>query len=543
MEHNIIIDKELSIHPVDGFDYVTQNSVGTKKIVATLDSWALSGDETLFIAFEKNDGSNKIDPILLEKCVDGSFITVIPREVICEAGDWAMCVYKKLNWNEEEGSADCFDVGKKFEFSIGLTISDESGKAITQYDLVNATKTVEDSYEYALTVKNDVNSIKDKAVEAAASAGQAKADAEAAGRAAALSETNAASSADAANSFKEIASEKAESAARDAQTAVEASAEAVRQAGIVAEKEESVSAMFEQTETLAAEAENSANTAAGWAAKAAELFATHSIKISTEYATLEELPEEGNSQTIYFIPNGGINENSFDEYVWVGSKRAYEKIGSTEVDLSSYVTKTAMDEQLKLKVSKNDPPDSRYAPANHNHDEAYSQLDHNHDTSYASLNHNHDGTYSKMGHSHPSDTTKANLSGAEFTGNISAPDVTGANGVYDGGKRVYSENNPPPKNLYKHHLTFVMWEEDDNGDTTSQVYFDLTVLHSKSTALNDTEIKEFLHGGVVGLYYNNHDNPVIVYMGDYMLRCRHLWQNFSCDIDYIENIKDQITPL
>lgn len=40
--------------------------------------------------------------------------------------------------------------------------------------------------------------------------------------------------------------------------------------------------------------------------------------------------------------------------------------------------------------------------------------------------------------------TYADLSGATFTGNISAPQLTGSNGVFDGGERVYSTNNPPP---------------------------------------------------------------------------------------------------
>ena len=57
-------------------------------------------------------------------------------------------------------------------------------------------------------------------------------------------------------------------------------------------------------------------------------------------------------------------------------------------------------------------------------------------------------TYADALHRHPSDTNKANLSGAAFAGNISAPRVTGSTGVYDGTERVYSANNPPPKPTY-----------------------------------------------------------------------------------------------
>ena len=33
-------------------------------------------------------------------------------------------------------------------------------------------------------------------------------------------------------------------------------------------------------------------------------------------------------------------KDNYDEYVWVASKSAYEKIGNTDVDLSGYVLKT-----------------------------------------------------------------------------------------------------------------------------------------------------------------------------------------------------------
>ena len=137
MKNNIIIDKELSIRPVDGFDYFTQHSVGTKYVAAKLDGWVPAADEHLFIAFEKADGSYKIDPIIFGRTVDRIYFTVVPEEVIHDDGEWTMCIYKKLHWNEATGKADFCEVGKKFTFTVMSTIRDDSGNVITQYDLVN----------------------------------------------------------------------------------------------------------------------------------------------------------------------------------------------------------------------------------------------------------------------------------------------------------------------------------------------------------------------------------------------------------------------
>lgn len=52
-----------------------------------------------------------------------------------------------------------------------------------------------------------------------------------------------------------------------------------------------------------------------------------------------DLPATGTKGTIYLVPNSGSGNNTYDEYVWVvisGTGR-YEKIGTTEVDLSGYM--------------------------------------------------------------------------------------------------------------------------------------------------------------------------------------------------------------
>ena len=73
---------------------------------------------------------------------------------------------------------------------------------------------------------------------------------------------------------------------------------------------------------------------------------TKIAEISTfSVAVLDELPTEGQLTTcIYFIPNSGGSGNVYDEYMWVSHSdgMGWEKIGTTEVDLSNYMLKTDM---------------------------------------------------------------------------------------------------------------------------------------------------------------------------------------------------------
>lgn len=57
---------------------------------------------------------------------------------------------------------------------------------------------------------------------------------------------------------------------------------------------------------------------------------------------VQTLPSTGQSNIIYLVPTsgGGSTGNSYDEYVWVSSSSSFEKIGSTDIDLSNYVQKT-----------------------------------------------------------------------------------------------------------------------------------------------------------------------------------------------------------
>lgn len=55
------------------------------------------------------------------------------------------------------------------------------------------------------------------------------------------------------------------------------------------------------------------------------------------FEIVETLPATGESGKIYLIPGGGIGQNIYDEYIYFGGR--WEKIGSTDIDLSDYLKK------------------------------------------------------------------------------------------------------------------------------------------------------------------------------------------------------------
>lgn len=58
------------------------------------------------------------------------------------------------------------------------------------------------------------------------------------------------------------------------------------------------------------------------------------------YEVVQSLPATGQAGVIYLLANSGTAPNIYDEYIWTGT--AFEKIGTTDVDLSGYVQKTDM---------------------------------------------------------------------------------------------------------------------------------------------------------------------------------------------------------
>lgn len=57
-----------------------------------------------------------------------------------------------------------------------------------------------------------------------------------------------------------------------------------------------------------------------------------------DFLIVESLPETGEKGIIYLMSNSGKNPNIYDEYIYVNS--VFEKIGTTDVDLTGYVKET-----------------------------------------------------------------------------------------------------------------------------------------------------------------------------------------------------------
>lgn len=54
------------------------------------------------------------------------------------------------------------------------------------------------------------------------------------------------------------------------------------------------------------------------------------------FEVVQTLPATGEAGVIYLMSNGGTSPNIYDEYVWIPASSTYEKIGTTDVDLSGY---------------------------------------------------------------------------------------------------------------------------------------------------------------------------------------------------------------
>ena len=54
------------------------------------------------------------------------------------------------------------------------------------------------------------------------------------------------------------------------------------------------------------------------------------------FEVVQTLPQTGQAGVIYLIANGGSGQNIYDEYVWLAASSRFEKIGTTDIDLSGY---------------------------------------------------------------------------------------------------------------------------------------------------------------------------------------------------------------
>lgn len=67
---------------------------------------------------------------------------------------------------------------------------------------------------------------------------------------------------------------------------------------------------------------------------------------SIKAEVVSELPATGVNGTIYLVAHAHGTGDAYDEYLWIESAKKFEKIGNTDIDLSSYAKKTDLDSYL-----------------------------------------------------------------------------------------------------------------------------------------------------------------------------------------------------
>lgn len=77
-----------------------------------------------------------------------------------------------------------------------------------------------------------------------------------------------------------------------------------------------------------------------------------SITGSFEIVIVDSLPDSGEPNKIYFVKKSSFLNDTYDEYMWINE--AWEKLGTTSIDLSNYYTKTEADSLLENKQNKTD---------------------------------------------------------------------------------------------------------------------------------------------------------------------------------------------
>ena len=75
-----------------------------------------------------------------------------------------------------------------------------------------------------------------------------------------------------------------------------------------------------------------------------------------QHEVVDSLPSSGNEQTIYFVKNDSSSSNNhYDEYVWISSSSAFEKIGSTQIDGSTTQSDWNQNDDTQPDYVKNRP--------------------------------------------------------------------------------------------------------------------------------------------------------------------------------------------
>lgn len=78
------------------------------------------------------------------------------------------------------------------------------------------------------------------------------------------------------------------------------------------------------------------------------------------FEIVDELPQEGENGVIYLVPiSGSSTPNVYEEYIWIGEEDPdthvvtyrFEKIGTTDIDLSGYVQKSDISTMTNLEIT------------------------------------------------------------------------------------------------------------------------------------------------------------------------------------------------
>lgn len=76
-------------------------------------------------------------------------------------------------------------------------------------------------------------------------------------------------------------------------------------------------------------------------------------EVAIEFTVVDVLPENGSNGVMYLVRKGTRStQDIYDEYMWIDD--AWEHIGSTEVNLNDYYTKSEVDERVKEVYSTNE---------------------------------------------------------------------------------------------------------------------------------------------------------------------------------------------
>ena len=66
------------------------------------------------------------------------------------------------------------------------------------------------------------------------------------------------------------------------------------------------------------------------------------------FEVVQTLPQTGEPGTIYLVDNSGTGQNSYDEYIYANG--AFERLGTTDIDLSGYVLATDLVEATTTEI-------------------------------------------------------------------------------------------------------------------------------------------------------------------------------------------------